>query len=82
MTQREMRFGDIARHQDINVAGGIIPIDFEPEVTGPGPVFGETILGGNCIENVISVRLGEEFKTSIARVKVVRRSVWRQRPGV
>ena len=65
MTQLEKRFGEIARHRDIDVAGGIIPIDFEPEVTGPGPVFGESILGGQCIEMVISIRLGEEFNTEI-----------------
>ena len=84
MTQGEECFGHIARHGDVNVRCVVVPVNFESKVTGPGPVLGERIFGGKSGEKMLSVGLRKNLmpKSSTARVKVVRRSVWRQRPGV
>jgi len=65
MTQSKKRFGNVARHGDVNVASSIIPGNCEPKVAGPGPVLGECMPGGKSIKEVISIRLGEEFDTKI-----------------
>ena len=74
MTQSEKRFGNVARHRDVDVAGGIIPIDFEAEIAGTGPVFGESIFGCKGIEKVISIGLGKEFDTEIVDSESKRRA--------
>ena len=74
MTQSEKRFGNVTRHRDVDVAGGIIPINFEAEIAGTGPVFGESIFGCKGIEKVISIGLGKEFDTEIVDSKSKRRA--------
>jgi hypothetical protein len=69
MTQSKKRFGNIARHGDVNVASSIIPGNCEPKVAGPGPFLGECIPGGKSIKEVISIRLGEEFDAKIVDSK-------------
>ena len=39
----KQRFGDIARHGDVDVARGVVPVYSETEVAGAGPVFGDGI---------------------------------------
>ena len=65
MTQGEKRFGDVARHGDIDVSGRVVPVDLEAEITGTSPVFGEGILGCEGSKEMISIRLREEFNAEV-----------------
>ncbi len=65
MTQGEKCFGYVAWHGDVDVSGGVVPIDRESEVTGASPVFGEGILGSKRGEEMIGIRLREEFDAKV-----------------
>jgi len=65
MTQSEKCFGNVAGHRDVNVASGIVPFDRETEVTRPGPVFRERILGGEGVEKMAGIGSREEFNAEI-----------------
>ena len=69
MTQREKGFGYVARHGDVNVAGIIVPVDFETEVTGPRPVFCERIFGGEGSKKMVGIGPREKFNTEVINSK-------------
>ncbi len=46
VTQRVEGLGNVAGHGDVDMTSSIVPVDFESEITGPGPVGCETIPGG------------------------------------
>ena len=69
MTQCEKGFGHIVWHRDVNIAGVVVPVDLETEVTGPGPVFRQRIFGGKGVEEMSSIGLSEEFDTEIVNGK-------------
>lgn len=65
MTQGEKRLGHIARHRDVNVTCGVVPVDGETEVTRPGPVFRESIFGGKSSKKMLSVGSRKKFNAKI-----------------
>ena len=69
VTQSVESLGNIAGHGDVNVASVVIPVDFETEVTGSGPVDGEAIPGGKGRKEVIGVCLGEVFDAEVVHCK-------------
>lgn len=69
MTQSQQGFGDIAGHGEVDVTGVIIPVDLKTEVTGTGPVFGQSVSGGKSSKEVVRVSFGEEFDAEIVDSK-------------
>ena len=69
MAQCEKGIGHIVWHRDVNVTGIVVPVDFETEISGPGPVFGERIFDGKGVEEVIRIGLREEFNTKVVNGK-------------
>ena len=72
MTQGEKCFGYVAWHGDVDVSGGVVPIDRESKVTGASPVLGEGILGSKRGEEMISIRLREEFDAEVINLEIER----------
>jgi hypothetical protein len=70
MTQSKKGFGNVVWHGNVNMASSIIPGNGEPEVAGSGPISGEYILSSKSIEEVISIRLREEFDAKVVNSKV------------
>ena len=46
-----------------------MPVDCEPEVTGPRPIFRERIFGGEGVEKMIGIGLSEEFNAKVINGK-------------
>ena len=65
MAQSEKSFWNIVGHGDVNVTGIVIPVDLEPEVTGPRPVFCERVASGESSKKMISIGFGKELDAEI-----------------
>jgi hypothetical protein len=80
MTQSKKGFGNIVWHGNVNMARSIIPGNGEPKVAGSGPISGECILSSKSIEEVISIRLREEFHAKVVESKGKGRASIRMAP--
>ena len=80
MTQSKKGFGNVVWHGNVNMASSIIPGNGEPEVAGSGPISGECILSSKSIEEVISIRLREEFDAKVVNSKGKGRASIRMAP--
>jgi hypothetical protein len=69
MMQSKKGFGNLVWHENVNMASSIIPGNGGPKVAGSGPISGECILSSKSIEEVISIRLKEEFDAKVVNSK-------------
>ena len=75
---------DVARHGDVDITHGVVPVQGESSVKGTGPILGDFVVGIERINKVVRIFFGKMFdtKSSTYEVNVVGLVVWRQRPGV
>lgn len=65
MTKVEEGLGNVVRHGNVNVSGGVIPVDVEAEVARTAPVNGESIFGGKGRKKMVGVCFGEVFDAKV-----------------
>ena len=75
---------DVARHEDVDITVGIVPVQGESAVKGTGTICGDFVVGLERIDKVVRIFFGKNLtpKSSTHKVNMVGLVVWHQRLGV
>ena len=69
MAESEKSLGNVFGHRNVNMTGGVIPVNFETEVAGTGPINCQCVFCGKGRKKVIGISLGEIFNTKVINSK-------------
>ena len=60
---------DVARHGDVEITRGVVPVQGESTLHGAGPICGDFVVGLECINKVVCVFFRKIFDAKIVNAQ-------------